>query len=81
MAAMLKKHCPKRILLYALPLPLILALLYAPWGLLYLLIALASAELIGLLVKKKIGGINGDVLGFCIESTEIVLLLAAQVIS
>ena len=80
MAAMLKKHCPKRILLYALPLPLILALLYAPWGLLYLLIALASAELIGLLAKKKIGGINGDVLGFCIESTEIVLLLAAQVI-
>ncbi len=80
MAAMLKQHCPKRVLLYALPLPLLLALLYGPFGFLYLLISLFSTALLGLIAGKKIGGINGDVLGFSIELAEIVLLLAAQVI-
>ena len=80
MAAMLRQHCPKRVLLYALPVPLLLAFFYGPFGFLYLLIAICSAALLGLIAEKKIGGINGDVLGFSIELAEIVLLLAAQVI-
>lgn len=80
MAAMLKQHCPKRVLLYALPVPLLLALLYGPFGMLYLLIGLCSTFVLGLIAEKKIGGINGDVLGFSIELAEIVLLLAAQVL-
>lgn len=80
MAAMLRKHCPKRVLLYALPVPLLLALLYGPFGFLYLLIGLCSTFVLGLIAEKKIGGINGDVLGFSIELAEIVLLLAAQVL-
>ena len=80
MAAMLKQHCPKRVLLYALPVPLLLALLYGPFGFLYLLIGLCSTFVLGLIAEKKIGGINGDVLGFSIELAEIVLLLAAQVL-
>ena len=80
MAAMLKNHCPGQIMLYALPLPLILAVLYGPYGLLYPLLSLAATVLLGLTAKKKIGGINGDVLGFDIELTELLLLLAAQVI-
>ena len=80
MAAMLRKHCPKRVLLYALPVPLLLALLYGPFGMLYILIGLCSTFVLGLIAEKKIGGINGDVLGFSIELAEIVLLLAAQVI-
>ena len=80
MAAMLKQHCPKRVLLYALPVPLLLALLYGSFGFLYLLIGLCSTFVLGLIAEKKIGGINGDVLGFSIELAEIVLLLAAQVL-
>ncbi len=80
MAAMLRKHCPRRVLLYALPVPLLLALLYGPFGFLYLLIGLGSAFVLGLIADKKIGGINGDVLGFSIELAEIFLLLAAQVL-
>lgn len=80
MAAMLKNHCPAQVLLYDLPLPLILAVLYGPYGIIYPLISLAAAGLLGLTAKKKIGGINGDVLGFDIELTELILLLAAQVI-
>ena len=80
MAAMLRKHCPKRVLLYALPVPLLLALLYGSFGFLYLLIGLGSTFVLGLIAEKKIGGINGDVLGFSIELAEIVLLLAAQVL-
>ena len=80
MAAMLQKNCPKRVWLYAAPLPLLLALLYGPFGFLYLLISVLTVLLLGLIAKKKIGGINGDVLGFSIELGEIVLLLAAQVI-
>ena len=80
MAAMLRKHCPKRVLLYALPVPLLLALLYGPFGMLYILIGLCSTFVLGLVAEKKIGGINGDVLGFSIELAEIVLLLAALVI-
>lgn len=80
MAAMLKQHCPKRVLLYALPVPLLLALLYGSFGFLYLLIGLCSTFVLGLIAEKKIGGINGDVLGFSIELGEIVLLLAAQVL-
>ena len=80
MAAMLRQHCPKRVLLYALPLPLLLALLYGPFGFLYLLISFCSTFVLGLVSGKKIGGINGDVLGFSIELAEIILLLAAQVI-
>ena len=80
MAAMLRNHCPRHVLLYALPVPLLLAILYGPYGVLYLLISLITAVLTGLLAKKKISGINGDVLGFSIELSELVLLLAAQVI-
>ena len=80
MAAMLKQHCPKSVLLYALPVPLLLALLYGSFGFLYLLIGLCSTFVLGLIAEKKIGGINGDVLGFSIELAEIVLLLAAQVL-
>lgn len=80
MAAMLKNHCPKQVLLYALPIPLILAILYGPYGIFYPLLSLITAVLLGLTAKKKIGGINGDVLGFDIELTELLLLLAAQVI-
>ena len=80
MAAMLKNHCPKQILLYALPIPLILAVLYGPCGIIYPLISLIITATAGLTAKKKIGGINGDVLGFAIEMTELILLLAAQVI-
>lgn len=80
MAAMLKQNCPKRVWLYALPVPLLLALLYGPLGFLYLLIALCSTLLLAWIAERKIGGINGDVLGCSIELGEIVLLLAAQVI-
>lgn len=80
LAAMLQKHCPKRIALYAAPLPLLLAAAYGKTGFLYLLLNLILTELLGLTAQKKIGGINGDVLGFSIELAEIVLLLAAQVI-
>lgn len=80
LAAMLRKHCPRLITLYALPVPLILALCCRPFGVLYLIISLLSAGMIALLAKQKIGGVNGDVLGFSIELTEIVLLTAAQVI-
>lgn len=80
MAAMLKQHCPKRVLLYALPVPLVLSLLYGLFGFLYLLIGFCSTFVLGLIAEKKIGGINGDVLGFSIELAEIVLLLAAQVL-
>ena len=80
MAAMLKQHCPERVLLYALPLPLLLTLLYGSFGFLYLLIGLCSTFVLGLVAEKKIAGINGDVLGFSIELAEIVLLLAALVI-
>ena len=80
MAAMLKQHCPKRVLFYALPVPLLLALLYGLLGFLYLLIGLCSTFVLGLVAEKKIGGINGDVLGFSIELGEIMLLLAAQVL-
>ena len=80
MAAMLRQHCPKQVLLYALPVPLLLALLYGSFGFLYLLIGLGSTFVLGLIADKKIGGINGDVLGFSIELAEIVLLLAAQVL-
>ena len=80
LAAMLKKHCPKYILLYALPLPALLAILYGPFGFVYLLIALITVGILGFAAKKKIGGINGDVLGFGIELSEVVLLLAAQVL-
>ena len=80
LAAMLKTHCPKHILLYAAPLPLLLAVFYGRYGILYLLLSLVLAGLLGMIAKKKIGGINGDVLGFSIELAEIVLLLAAQVI-
>ena len=80
MAAMLKQHCPKRVLLYALPVPLLLALLYGSFGFLYLLIGFCSTFVLGLIAEKKIGGINGDVLGFSIELAEIVLLLAVQVL-
>ena len=81
LAAMLKKHCPRLAALYALPLPLLLAFLYGSFGPVYLLIAALCAGILGWTAKKKIGGINGDVLGFCIELSEIVLLLAAQVLS
>ena len=80
MAAMLRQHCPKQVLLYALPVPLLLALLYMPFGMLYILIGLCCSFVLGLIAEKKIGGINGDVLGFSIELAEIVLLLAVQVI-
>ena len=80
MAAMLRQHCPKRVLLYALPVPLLLALLYGSFGFLYLLIGLCSTFVLGLIAEQKIGGINGDVLGFSIELAEIVLLLAVQVL-
>ncbi len=80
LASMLKKHCPRRIALYAAPLPLLLAVLYGNFGILFLTVSLALAGLTGLTAKKKIGGISGDVLGLSIELAEIFLLLAAQVI-
>ena len=80
LAAMLKKHCPQRIVLYAVPLPILFGLLWGHFGLVYPLLALITAALLGMISIKKIGGINGDVLGFSIELAEIVLLLAAQVI-
>ena len=80
MAAMLQKNCPKHVWLYAAPLPVLLAVLYGPFGFLYLLISVLTVLLLGMIAEKKIGGINGDVLGFSIELGEIVLLLAAQVI-
>lgn len=80
LAAMLKNHCPKRIALYAAPLPILLAAVYGWSGFLYLLLNILLTELLGLTARKKIGGINGDVLGFSIELAEILLLLAAQVI-
>ena len=80
LAAMLKKHCPKLILLYAAPLPLLTAILYGLYGLPVLLLNLVLTGILGQIAKAKIGGINGDVLGFSIELAEIVILLAAQVI-
>ena len=80
LAAMLRKHCPRLIPLYALPVPLILALCCRPFGILYPVIDLLLTGLVALLAKRKIGGVNGDVLGFSIELSEIVLLLAAQVL-
>ena len=80
MAAMLKQNCPKLVWLYALPLPFLLALFYGPFGLLYLIIAFLCQFILGFIAEKKIGGINGDVLGFSIELGEIILLVAAQVI-
>ena len=81
MAAMLKRNCPKKIVLYALPLPLLLAILYGiPYGLFYLLINVIFVWLWGMAAKRTIGGVNGDVLGFSIEMGEIILLLAAQVL-
>ncbi|MBR6090692.1 MAG: adenosylcobinamide-GDP ribazoletransferase [Anaerolineaceae bacterium] len=81
LAAMLKKHCPRFVPVYALPVPLLLAFLYGyRQGLLCLILASMLAGSVGLLAKKKIGGINGDVLGFSIELAEIVLLTAVQVI-
>ena len=80
MAAMLKKNCPKHVVLYAIPVPLILAIISGLTGLCALLLSAAAASALGLLAKRKIGGINGDVLGFSIELSEIVLLLAAQVL-
>lgn len=80
MAAMLKTNCPKLVWLYAAPLPLLLALLYGPFGFLYLLTGVLTVFALGMIACKKIGGINGDVLGFSIELGEIMILLAAQVI-
>ncbi|MBQ6509411.1 MAG: adenosylcobinamide-GDP ribazoletransferase [Flexilinea sp.] len=80
LAAMLKNHCPKRIAFYAAPLPLLLAAAYGKTGFLFLILNLVLTELLGLTAQKKIGGINGDVLGFSIELAEIVLLLSALVI-
>ena len=81
LAAMLRKHCPEQIVLFASPLPILLAILYGiPWGLLYLLVNVLFVFLLGWTAKKKVGGINGDVLGFSIELGEIIILLAAQVL-
>ena len=80
LAAMLQSHCPGPVFLYAAPVPLILAILYGPFGPAYPAVGLITAWLIGLTAKKKIGGINGDVLGFSIETAEIIMLLAGQVI-
>ena len=80
MAAMLRKNCPKWIICFAAPVPVILAAIFGKSAVLYLLINFCTSGLLGLTAKRKIGGINGDVLGFCIELSEIVLLLAAQVL-
>ena len=80
LAAMLKNHCPKRIALYAAPIPLLLAAAYGITGFLFPVLNLALTELLGWIAQKKIGGINGDVLGFSIELAEIILLLSVQVI-
>ncbi len=81
LAAMLQQNCPKKITLYASLLPLILAFMNGIYtGGICLILDLLLTALIGMTAQKKIGGINGDVLGFSIELGEIVLLLAAQVI-
>ena len=81
LAAMLQKHCPKRIVLYASPLPVLLAILNgAGSAIAYPVISVLTAGLLALTAKRKIGGISGDVLGFTIELSEIVMLLCAMVI-
>lgn len=78
LAAMLKNNCPKRIALYAAPLPISLAAISGWTGFLYPVLNLALIGALALTAKKKIGGVNGDVLGFSIELGEIILLLGAQ---
>ena len=81
LAAMLKKHCPARIVLYACPVPLILAVLNGRLaGGICLAAGLLLAGIIALTAKKKIGGINGDVLGLSIELGEIILMLCAAAV-
>lgn len=81
LAAMLQKNCPKHIVLYACPLPLLLAFLNGGLGgFIYPAVNVLLIGFLALIAKRKIGWINGDVLGFGIELAEIVLLLCAQVI-
>lgn len=81
MAAMLKKHCPRHIALYAAPFALVPAFFCGGLrGLLYPALNLLWIGLLSRIALKKIGGINGDVLGFGIETGEILILLAAQVL-
>ncbi len=80
MAAMLRKNAPARCFLYAAPLPVILACLLGISGICCLAVNLCAAAFLGWTAQKKIGGVNGDVLGFSIESGEIIILLLAQVL-
>ncbi len=85
MAAMLQKHCPKNVLLLALPVPLILLAvcgwLTRDWTRIVLSVLLTAGVpwAWGRIAKKKLGGINGDVLGACIELTELALLIGVSI--
>lgn len=80
MAAMLRKNAPSRSFVYAAPVPILLAAVHGLSGVCALAADLCVTAFLGWTAKRKIGGINGDVLGFSIELGEIVFLLLAQVI-
>ena len=81
LAAMLQKHCPRHAALYAAPLPLLASFFCGGLsGLLYPAVNVLWIWLVSRLALRKIGGISGDVLGFGIETGEILILLAGQVL-
>ncbi len=80
LAAGMKASLPKYALLLSSIAPFFLALFGLATGMVLMATAALCWFLIGRLALYKIGGITGDVLGFSIEVTETILLIACTLI-
>jgi len=77
MASSLKENLPRSACWLAAILPLALIILTKWTGVCLLALAAVINLLIGLMARRKVGGINGDVLGLTVEVTEALLVAAA----